>query len=90
MVGCQVMVPGRPTLSLTAVWALPFDPLNDFADDTPFVRNLRTFLEGDDAERSTIFKLIPRCHQSPSPPPSPPAPPLPRTMPRPAPPRPPL
>jgi len=59
----QVMVPGRPTLSLTAVWALPFDPLNDFADDTPFVRNLRTFLEGDDAERSTIFKLIPRIEK---------------------------
>ena len=54
------MVPGRLPLSLAAVWALPYDPLGDFAPDTPFVHNLRAFLTGDDAERSTIFKLIPR------------------------------
>lgn len=58
--GAQVMVPGKPALSLTAVWALPFHPLAAAAPDTPFVRSLRTFMRGDDAERSTIFKLIPR------------------------------
>ncbi len=54
------MVPGKPALSLTAVWALPFHPLAAAAPDTPFVRSLRTFMRSDDAERSTIFKLIPR------------------------------
>ena len=57
----QVMVPGKPALSLTSVWGLPFQPLSDSAPDTPFVRTLKAFITGDDAERSTIFKLIPRC-----------------------------
>jgi hypothetical protein len=55
------MVPGSPKLSLTVIWALAYDPRSDFAPQTPFVRSLRGFLDGDDAERSNIFKLIPRC-----------------------------
>ncbi len=57
----QVMVPGNPKLSLTTTWALSYDPLGDWAPDTPFVRALQLFLRGDDAERGNIFKLIPRC-----------------------------
>lgn len=55
------MVPGSPKLSLIVIWALAYDPRSDFAPQTPFVRSLRLFLDGDDAERSNIFKLIPRC-----------------------------
>lgn len=56
----QVMVPGNPKLSLTTVWALPYDPLSDWAPETPFARSLRAFVEGDITERGNIFKLIPR------------------------------
>lgn len=54
------MVPGNPKLSLTTTWALGYDPLGDWAPNTPFVRALQQFLRGDDAERGNIFKLIPR------------------------------
>lgn len=54
-------MPGNPKLSLTTTWALSYDPLGDWAPDTPFVRALQLFLRGDDAERGNIFKLIPRC-----------------------------
>lgn len=59
----QVMVPGKPTLSLTTVWGLPFDPMKASAPDTPFVRTLRAFITGDDTQRATIFKLIPRIEK---------------------------
>lgn len=54
-------MPGNPKLSLIATWALSYDPLGDWAPDTPFVRALQLFLRGDNAERGNIFKLIPRC-----------------------------
>lgn len=59
----QVMVPGTPKLSLTTVWSLPYDPKGEWAPETPFARSLRAFLDGDDAERGNIFKLIPRVEK---------------------------
>lgn len=56
----QVMVPGTPKLSLTTVWSLPYDPKSEWAPETPFVRSLQAFLDGDNTERGNIFKLIPR------------------------------
>ena len=55
------MVPQKPPLSLTVTWALPEDPRSPTAPDTPFTRAFLEFLDGDDATRSNIFKLIPRC-----------------------------
>ncbi len=56
----QVMVPQKPPLSLTVTWALPHHPKDPSAPDTPFWRCLQDFLDGDDAVRANIFKLIPR------------------------------
>ena len=56
----QVMVPQKPPLSLTVTWALPHHPKDPGAPDTPFWRCLQDFLDGDDAVRANIFKLIPR------------------------------
>ena len=56
----QVMVPQKPPLSLTVTWALPHHPKDPAAPDTPFWRCLQDFLDGDDAVRANIFKLIPR------------------------------
>jgi hypothetical protein len=56
----QVMVPQKPPLSLTVTWTLPYHPKDPGAPDTPFWRCLQDFLDGDDAVRANIFKLIPR------------------------------
>ncbi len=55
------MVPGNPKLSLTATWALAYDPEGEWAPDTSFIRSMKVFLAGDDATKGGIFKLIPRC-----------------------------
>ena len=55
------MVPQKPPLSMTVTWALPYDPREAGMPDTPFTRSLLEFVEGDDAVRNSIFKLIPRC-----------------------------
>ena len=54
-------MPQKPPLSLTVTWALPYHPKDPGAPDTPFWRCLQDFLDGDDAVRANIFKLIPRC-----------------------------
>lgn len=54
-------MPQKPPLSLTVTWALPHHPKDPSAPDTPFWRCLQDFLDGDDAVRANIFKLIPRC-----------------------------
>lgn len=59
----QVMVPGKPTLSLTSVWGLGFNPMKKSAPDTPFIRSLRAFIDGDDDTRASMFKLIPRIEE---------------------------
>lgn len=54
-------MPQKPPLSMTVTWALPYDPREPGMPDTPFTRSLLEFVEGDDAARNSIFKLIPRC-----------------------------